>query len=160
MNINDTDGRVCTKCEQWKPYSEFYQVKKPKGMIYRGQCKTCCNAASMRNYYDNHDARKATQRARVNKSRDAVYAAYGAACNCCGEIIPEFLTIDHVNNDGAEHRRTKLRKNGTAGLSNTYLYAQIIAENFPDKYQLLCMNCNLGRERNGGVCPHVNPQSS
>lgn len=23
-----------------------------------------------------------------------------------------------------------------------------------DRYQLLCFNCNCGRHRNGGVCPH------
>ena len=28
--------------------------------------------------------------------------------------------------------------------------------NWPrDRYQLLCSNCNQGKVRNGGVCPHV-----
>jgi hypothetical protein len=23
-----------------------------------------------------------------------------------------------------------------------------------DTFQVLCFNCNIGRERNGGMCPH------
>jgi hypothetical protein len=35
--------------------------------------------------------------------REAVYAAYGGyKCNCCGESEPMFLSIDHIDNDGAE----------------------------------------------------------
>jgi hypothetical protein len=26
--------------------------------------------------------------------------------------------------------------------------------NFPSGYRVLCMNCNHGRKRNGGICPH------
>jgi hypothetical protein len=25
---------------------------------------------------------------------------------------------------------------------------------YPEGFQVLCMNCNWGRYRNGGVCPH------
>src|SRR6266567_4357200 len=35
------------------------------------------------------------------KLRREVLAAYGGKCVCCGESHPEFLAIDHVNNDGA-----------------------------------------------------------
>lgn len=30
----------------------------------------------------------------------------------------------------------------------------IITAGFPPEYQIQCFNCNLGRARNGGVCPH------
>jgi hypothetical protein len=33
-------------------------------------------------------------------------------CACCGETEERFLTIDHINNDGAEHRRKVMGMNG------------------------------------------------
>lgn len=30
---------------------------------------------------------------------------YGTKCQCCGEKQVEFLTIDHINNDGNKHRK-------------------------------------------------------
>lgn len=30
---------------------------------------------------------------------------YGGRCVCCGEVVPEFLTVDHINGGGAAHRR-------------------------------------------------------
>lgn len=71
-------------------------------------------------------------------------AAHGNVCACCGEKDLKFLTIDHVQNDG--HKETK----GVA------LLRQMKRAGWPrDRYALLCFNCNCGRARNGGVCPHV-----
>lgn len=35
---------------------------------------------------------------------------------------------------------------------------EIIAAGFPAEYQILCFNCNIGRSRNGGRCPHAMPR--
>jgi len=85
------------------------------------------------------------------KLKKSVYEGYGNKCNCCGEVEPMFLTIDHVNNDGFKDK-TK----GGIGyrILGITLYKKIIEENFPSKYQLLCWNCNCGKARNKGVCPH------
>lgn len=85
-----------------------------------------------------------------DRCRDEVYAAYGGyKCNCCGETERMFLSIDHVHNDGAEERRSGKYKG--AG-SSFYLWLR--KNNFPNGYQVLCMNCQSGKHRNGGVCPH------
>ena len=34
--------------------------------------------------------------------KEKVFDHYGWVCACCGEAEPLFLTIDHVNNDGAD----------------------------------------------------------
>ena len=78
--------------------------------------------------------------------RNRVYSHYGNICKCCKETNKLFLTVDHVNNDGYKDRR--------GGGSSDRLYRQIIVENFPDRFQLLCYNCNYGKARNGGKCPH------
>jgi hypothetical protein len=65
-------------------------------------------------------------------------------CVCCGENHIRFLTVDHINGGGRKHRESMtcrfnawLKKNG-----------------FPSGYQILCYNCNCGKQRNKGVCPH------
>jgi hypothetical protein len=69
-------------------------------------------------------------------------------CACCGEMILKFLTIDHINNDGQEERK-RLKLNG--GMK---FYRWLIKNNYPESYQVLCMNCNWGKSQNNGVCPH------
>ncbi|MCK5612109.1 hypothetical protein KAR91_60115, partial [Candidatus Pacearchaeota archaeon] len=58
-----------------------------------------------------------------------------------------FMELDHINNDGAKDRKV----NGYG----VKLMCRLKKRNWPkDKYQLLCSNCNQGKERNGGICPH------
>ena len=79
--------------------------------------------------------------------RDEMIKVYGGKCECCGENEPQFLTIDHINNDGAEHRK----KIG----SGINLYRNLKNQGWPKEgLRLLCFNCNCGRSRNGGTCPH------
>lgn len=85
----------------------------------------------------------------VNRLKDIVYSHYGKKCNCCGETNLLFLTIDHIENDGyKEKTKSGNRRSGTP------MYTLIVKNGFPESYQILCMNCNLGKARNGGVCPH------
>ena len=80
--------------------------------------------------------------------RSAAFAAYGGArCACCGETELGFLTLDHVNNDGAPHRRE------IGGSANLLVWLR--RKGYPPGFQILCFNCNLGRALNGGICPHA-----
>lgn len=73
---------------------------------------------------------------------------YGGKCQCCGEHRPAFLSIDHVNNDGKQHREAM----GNGGLR---IYLWLKKHGYPkDGFELLCHNCNHGRYINGGICPH------
>jgi hypothetical protein len=74
---------------------------------------------------------------------------YGWRCACCGETEPMFLTIDHKEGKGNIHRAELKGK-----IKDWYQW--IIKENFPEEFQTLCYNCNLGKSRNGGTCPHAN----
>lgn len=80
------------------------------------------------------------------KLRGDILEAYGNKCQCCGEDEKHFLELDHINNDGYEHR---VRRGNTWGI-----YIEVRREGFPKDYQLLCSNCNTGRARNNGICPH------
>ena len=79
--------------------------------------------------------------------RREMVAAYGGRCACCGEVEFIFLDLDHVKNDGKVDRAQ--RGNGQR------LLVWLKANGWPrNGYQLLCCNCNQGKARNGGVCPH------
>jgi hypothetical protein len=91
----------------------------------------------------------------VRKRRDAVYQRLGGKCYCCGESIRMLLTIDHKNDDGAEHRREIAANHvtptkGSANLAQ-WLYGRPEEDH---RFQIACWNCNAGRHLNGGVCPH------
>jgi hypothetical protein len=91
------------------------------------------------------------EREKIAKLKQAVYENYGMVCACCGEDNPLFLTIDHVNNDGFATKTS-----GGNRYSSTAVYRKIVKEGFPDTFQVLCMNCNFGKSRNKGICPHKN----
>lgn len=80
--------------------------------------------------------------------RHLAFIAYGGyRCVCCGETEPKFLTLDHVFNDGAAHR--KKIKNRGAGI-----FKWLRDHGYPAGFQILCMNCNHGKALNNGICPH------
>lgn len=83
------------------------------------------------------------------KLRLNVLLAYGGKCICCGETIVEFLQLDHVNNDGKEHRRQI--SNGLHSGSRVYKWAK--DNSYPPSLQILCGNCHNAKTHYGG-CPH------
>ena len=84
-------------------------------------------------------------RRRRRRLKQAIVAHYGGACVCCGEHELDFMSVDHINGGGTEHRRT-LRGGGR-------FYKWLMDQNFPDGYQILCFNCNYSKYL-GGVCAH------
>lgn len=72
----------------------------------------------------------------------------GQACTCCGEDHPFKLTLDHGDDNGGRHRAEMGNK--------TDLAAWLRAAGHPQdrNIKVLCANCNSGRARNGGTCPH------
>lgn len=67
-----------------------------------------------------------------------------SSCECCGETNELFLSVDHIVPQGIQEKR----KNKTS------TYSEIVNSGFPTGLRILCMNCNHGRMRNGGICPH------
>jgi hypothetical protein len=72
-------------------------------------------------------------------------------CACCGISYIEFLTIDHIDGSGAEHRRTL--GDGKIGSGGARFYPWLIKNHFPLGYQVLCQNCNFSKGV-WGYCPH------
>jgi hypothetical protein len=94
------------------------------------------------------DVVRARDRERCAVARAKVLDHYGRECACCGESIDLFLTIDHINDDGAEHRKRDL-----SGVGGNVLYRWLVRKGFPTGFRTLCYNCNMARAHYG-VCPH------
>lgn len=166
MEIPNQVLKVCKDCGESKPLSEFSSkiLRPPRYsreiLWHFAHCKDCDRAYHLRLYYKNHEQNKKQSRtwkkAESVKVKAAVFAAYGGyICRCCGETEKAFLTIDHVNNDGNVWRREKIGKfkgRTTGGGYPTYRW--LVKHEFPDGFQVLCMNCQFGKRMNDGVCPH------
>lgn len=81
------------------------------------------------------------------------YSGGKPQCKCCGEEHPEFLAIDHINNNGAEAKRNGEPKGGIG------FYTYLRKNNYPEGFQVLCHNCNMAKAFYSS-CPHKNNESN
>ena len=73
-------------------------------------------------------------------------------CSCPGCNAPawlEFLTIDHVAEDGQSHVGDDGYK-----LNGNDLYRWLKSHEFPEGFQTMCLNCNHAKGH-FGECPHM-----
>lgn len=133
---------TCAKCAAYN--TEYVKLRR-KRLNAEGRCITCGRQKkddTLECAYCKGNASK--KRLEVKKE---VFTRYGgAACRCCGESNIFFLSMDHVEGNGADHRRT--------GRVGNNIYSWLKRNNYPRGFQVLCHNCNHGRYLNGGACPH------
>lgn len=137
----------CPKCKRQLPAQSFGLDRKRQNGRYFW-CLECSRAYQRAQYRKHAEKYLAHKKAYQKAVKAAVFAAYGKTCKCCGETQELFLDIDHMDNDGAEHRRKHRLSSGFQ------FYLWLVKHNFPSNFQTLCCNCNRGKFRNGGVCPH------
>jgi len=87
------------------------------------------------------------EKVRGIRAKDIILDRYGRVCACCGESNIEFLTIDHIDGNGATHRKTDR--------SAKDLKRWLINAGLPDGFRTLCFNCNAAKST-GKQCPHLN----
>jgi hypothetical protein len=135
---------LCTHCGH-RPHAEDRKL-----------CSVCLaemGARAARSYRKNPDRWNESSAVSYQKLKLEVFNAYGGPiCFCCGETIVLLLSVDHINNDGAAHRRELYSRNGRSG--GKKLYRWLKQNHFPPGFQVACFSCNMGRHLNGGVCPH------
>jgi hypothetical protein len=134
LSFTAATRNICIGCN--KQYHQQYWSEK----------RLKINATRKATYHRTPELSKAKVLSKYHKIKTKIFDHYGYKCSCCGETEPRFLSIEHKNLDGAEHRRNK-RTNG--------VYFDIIKANYPDSYEILCMNCNWS-QRYGEPCPHKN----
>lgn len=98
---------------------------------------------------DPEDARRLSRESQGRtrkRDRDQLVEAYGGKCACanCPEANPAFLTLEHTERNGQEHRAKV----------GSHSYADLRRRGFPKEgFTLLCWNCNA-MTRFGKKCPH------
>ena len=114
--------------------------KHPEGLPLQLLCSNCNHLK--RNTYN-------IKNSSVFIMKQQVYEHYGNQCVCCKQNDVRVLTLDHVNNDGFRDKRPAIN-----------IYSYLLKHNFqyPFELQLLCWNCNVGKHRNKGICPHKNSE--
>lgn len=91
---------------------------------------------------------KETRRKKNIELKISTFEAYGGAlCACCGEDHIEFLSIDHINGNGIQHRKE------IGGSGGAHIYRWLKKNDYPLGYQVLCFNCNIAKGL-FGICPH------
>jgi hypothetical protein len=173
------DGkRACTQCNQFLPATaEFFHnngkhengdpklsaVCKPcrkhqnkdwyetRGRDQREADPKRFKEARRQFHQQNRDEQNRLAREQHRATREEAIQAYGGKCACCSESTFEFLGIDHVFEDGHEHR-----KKGSGIGGNIYYWLK--KNNYPKdgRFQILCHNCNMAKAHYGG-CPHQGP---
>ena len=116
-----------------------------------------CKAAHRVRYHSNREANVKRAQQRRQRLKRAAFDAYGGPkCMCCGEEHLEFLTIDHVEGGGAEHRRKLVADKGwkdSRSMGGSHMYLWLKQQDYPDGYRVLCFNCNFALGH-FGYCPH------
>lgn len=122
-------GRIHLKC------AVVYKRKIASDLYYRNQRQYIDRATKWKR--DNPERDKENQRRSRGKVRLEVIRHYSPEVKCkkCGFGDIRVLTIDHI--DG---RTKKERENKVSGWK---LYTKIRQSNYPDGYQVLCMNCQF-----------------
>ena len=112
-------------------------------LLLGGTCKhSGCNEPVSKNNKNGY-CRKHRGVADYKKHKAILYAELGNRCVNCGERDLLFLTIDHVNNDGGKYRKQSMAH---------YKIHRLLKHHRQNTgaLQLLCMNCNHAKMRNGG----------
>jgi hypothetical protein len=126
------EDNICRECKLPKP-----PVMPGNGTI----CKECNKKLVA--WRKSQPEAKNRISARGAERRKIVINHYGGKCTCCGESRYIFLQIDHIDNDGALHR--KLIKN--VGLTR-WVFAQWRKTGiWTDGLQVLCANCNYAKSQ-------------
>lgn len=147
--------KICERCQQPRPSSNYRNSWKicrcclKADALLSGTCINClARPAALPDTYCGQcrEIKRVCDRKRHEKDRAAALSAYSdtLSCSCCSEARLPCLTIDHVNNDGADHRRE-------IG-SGAAIYSWLKKNAYPGGFQTLCWNCNSGKRL--GLCPH------
>jgi hypothetical protein len=150
------DGlKKCSRCRDTLPASAFSKVSTTGRLT--SACKSC-----VRTYYRAWNKRPGppTQKRQETIRRSQLqcrvdvlmhYSNGTMKCACCGEAGLPFLSLDHINGNGNQHRKSLMGNKNKAG---TEFFYKLRQEGFPSGLQVLCFNCNMAK-RQRPQCPHA-----
>lgn len=107
--------------------------------------KAAWNKAWIENNRDRYNASKFIYREKLKREAILRYGNGEIKCARCGFENIDALCLDHINDNGAEHRKElSISSRGNSGGINTY--EGLKRAGWPDGLQVLCFNCNQIKE--------------
>ena len=98
-----------------------------------GRASTCSNECAGKLYKKINRFNMIEYNKRI---KEEFFEHYGSECAICGESNKYNLTVDHIHDDGAKHRKI-------VGDNTTLVILDLKKQNWPTDYvQTLCYNCN------------------
>lgn len=140
-----------TRCERCHIKHLEYQKKSKANAEKQGLCRNCLIkeiqiGSSM--CVECLESHRIYGRKKYQKYRQLCIENYGGKCTCCGCKVAKYLQLDHINNDGSEHR--KKIYDGGPGIRGGSIYPWACRNNYPSNLQLLCANCHQAKTTCGG----------
>lgn len=106
---------------------------------YQLVCQNCIVRRSHGSDETQASKKVVRQQQRHARLMQEVFERLGGECVHCGLTDREVLCVDHVNNDGAEHRRSVP--------GQIALMREVVADAASGRFQVLCHNCNMLKSR-------------
>lgn len=146
---------LCTKCDRpaVKGKTDCQEciedgLRRSKKRIEKGVCISCFKEAREGVVRCENCSLKMSvlgkKRQRERKTKVLTHYGKNGNLECCWEGCEvtdlDMLTLDHVENNGADHRK-QYTKTGRGG--GAVLYDALIRQGFPKGFQTLCANHNL-----------------
>jgi hypothetical protein len=134
---------ICPSCHEKRPL-----------VTGKKECRVCLDkhahsAKHLRKTTEYGNKQRLCNKVNQRATKLEVFEAYGGlVCNACGETDVNCLSLDHVNNDGAEERT---RLFGHRSIAGTPMYFYLKRHNYPDRkrYQVLCQSCQARKRVSG-----------
>ena len=152
-----TEERICVICGKKFRVIRTNLKHLDKSRTMKTCSKECCKIRNSQNHknWEKLHPQRIKDRAKeyhqnLKFSVMAIYSEGQPKCACCGTTWIEFLSIDHINNDGAKHRRELYGNRIRCGYD---FYKWLKDNDFPEGFRVLCMSCNHSYGH-FGYCPH------
>lgn len=134
--------------EKQREYQQRYKNKPGIKEKYRELNKVWIDANR-----DRYNQAKGEYRFKLKVAAIAYYSNQTMACAICAfNSDIDALCLDHIDNNGAAHRK-ELGCGGRGSPSGTTIYERLKAKGWMEGLQVLCFNCNtikeLQRKRSG-----------
>lgn len=130
MKNQMTIGKKCRFCGMLLTKDNIYPYSK-----WIRSCRKCFNSDAKRRRKIGHYSARGFVKLKIE-----ALSHYSAALECAWCKIDDLtvLSIDHINNHGAEHRKEILNDAHAGGVT---FYRWLKKNNWPAGFQVLCMNC-------------------
>lgn len=136
-------AKQCSRCGKTKSLSKFHKCAGGRfGRHTRcAKCRAETRDAAFLSSPEYRARVSRVSRIRTQRYREEVFRVLGERCVRCGFSDKRALQIDHINGGGVRDLKNKNQEQH---------YRHVIKD--PDKYQILCANCNwIKRSENNEI---------